>query len=115
MTGGSSAISGGNIHIGGATTFEEYIQITHGMHDPVFSRAYFDGFKQYTAWLQEIGAAISRMKSADQNRYEGLNVYMGSDGNWESPSVPQCKEYFDSLEAIYEGAGGALLFRTPAS
>ncbi len=84
VIGGSSAMSAGGIHIGGATTYEEYLEVTHGMHDPAFSRIYFDSFVAYVAWLKQIGAAIWTYPPP------ALNVNMGSDP--DGPSQPQCRE-----------------------
>jgi succinate dehydrogenase/fumarate reductase flavoprotein subunit len=105
-TGGSSAMSGGGIRIGGANSYEEYLEVTHGMHDPTFSRAYFDGYLEYIAWLKAIGAAVR------PGVQPGIDVWMGTKTN--APSEQQCREYFDSLERIFSEAGGTLLLQTRA-
>lgn len=105
-TGGSSAMSGGGIRIGGANSYEEYLEVTHGMHDPAFSRAYFDGYLEYTAWLKSIGAAVR------PGTQPGIDIWMGTTPG--APSEPQCREYFDSMERLFADAGGTLLLKTRA-
>lgn len=115
VTGGSSAMSGGGIAINGAHSYEEFVEITHGMHDADMSRAYFDGFSTYTDWLQSIGAAIWHMDPDELDwtgRPAGMRWWMGSNPN--GASEPQCREYFTSLERILARLGGTLLTRTRA-
>jgi len=107
VTGGSSAMSGGGIAIGGATSYEDYLQLTHGMHDAPFSKAYFDGFLKYAAWLKQIGAAVSPCAPP------ALNLWIGS--NPEAASEPQCREYFNSLETIFRSFSGELLLSLTVS
>ena len=90
VTGGSSAMSGGGIRIGTATSYEHYLEITHGMHDAAFSRVYFNSYIKYIAWLKEIGAAVTADPPPE------LSVWMGTKPG--TASEPQCREYFDSLE-----------------
>ena len=105
-TGGSSAMSGGGIHIGQVNSYDEYLERTHGMHDPLFSRVYYDSYVEYVGWLKDIGAAIRSGPVA------GINIWMGTKP--DAPSEPQCREYFDSLERIFAEANGTLLLRTRA-
>jgi succinate dehydrogenase/fumarate reductase flavoprotein subunit len=106
VTGGSSAMSGGGIRIGGANSYEEYLEVTRGMHDPAFSRVYFDSYLDYIAWLKAIGAAVRPGPDG------GIDVWMGTKPN--AASEPQCREYFDSLERIFADAGGTILLKTRA-
>ena len=115
VTGGSSAMSGGGIAINGANSYEEYVQITHGMHDAPMSKAYYEGFLEYTGWLQSVGAALWAMdaEAADwTGRGAGLRYWMGSDP--AAASEPQCREYFTSLEKALANQGGVLLLKTRA-
>ncbi len=104
--GGSSVMSGGAIHINGATSYDHYVELTRGMHDPELSRAYFDGFVEYTAWLKSVGAAVWGHPAPE------LKLNMGTDPN--GPTQQQCRAYFDSLERIFAGYGGEILLKTRA-
>ncbi|ATE65849.1 FAD-binding protein [Rhizorhabdus dicambivorans] len=106
VTGGSSAMSGGGIRIGGANSYDEYLAVTHGMHDPAFSRVYFESYLRYIDWLRTIGAAIRPSPDG------GIDIWMGTDR--DGASEPQCRAYFDSLERIFADAGGLLLLRARA-
>ena len=103
VSGGSSAWSGGGIHIGHAATYDEYLRNTRGMHEPRFSKTYFDQFSEYTGWLERIGAAIRRDPAP------ALTVRMGRE--YDKPSQPQARTYFDSLEDILKSLSGRILFR----
>lgn len=107
VSGGSSAWSGGGIHIGHAVTYDDYLRNTRGMHEPHFSKTYFHQFSEYTNWLERIGAAIRRDPAP------ALTIRMGRDH--DKPSQPQARTYFDSLEYILKRLGGRILFQHRAS
>lgn len=106
VSGGSSAMSGGGIRIGGANSYEDYLEVTRGMHDPAFSQVYFDSYLRYVDWLRTIGAAIRPSPDG------GIDVWMGTKS--DEASEPQCREYFDSLERIFADEGGVLLLKSRA-
>ena len=108
-TGGSSSFSGGGLHVWGLKTYEEYVAYTEGLSDPVLGRAFFEAFTQYSPWLVEIGAAVTKSPHI-QGPYD---LHMGRDVK-APPFAPRCREYFDSMEEIFRAAGGQILVKTKA-
>ena len=103
-TGGGSAYSGGFIHCVGIGTYDDYLKWTDGMHDPVLGRVYFENWVKYSSWLGEIDAYVSPP-------YQSYDRMMGKGEPWPE----RCRLYFDSLERIFEEAGGTLLLNTAAT
>lgn len=107
-TGGSSSWSGGGLHVWGVRNYEEYCALTQNLHDPVLGRVFFEAFTQYSPWLQEIGAAVTKSPFLPHGKYD---LHMGRDVTGP-PYSQHCREYFDSLEEILTESGGAVLRST---
>ncbi|OBH11136.1 FAD-dependent oxidoreductase [Mycobacterium sp. E1747] len=107
-TGGGSSWSGGGLHIWGVRTYDEYRALTQDLHDRQLGRVFFEAFTQYSPWLQEIGAAVTKSPYLPDGKYD---LHMGRDVTGP-PFSAYCREYFDSLERILEECGGRVILGT---
>ena len=111
-TGGSSAYSGGLIHVMGVRTWAEYLAWTMGSHDPDLAPLFISTFlNTYIPWLNSIGADFQA---------SAIRPTIGSPfGDWimgkGEPGHQGHRMYFDSLEKAFTRFGGKpILLKTRA-
>ena len=115
-TGGGSAMCSGSQGIASLAlmmapentpAYDAYVQFTEGLSDPALAKVFLEKGAEYLAWVAGIGA--------DGTLVSPMNFLMGTPppGGWPGGTFG-ARPYFDSLERIFNDAGGTLLLKTRA-
>ncbi|HET6522872.1 FAD-dependent oxidoreductase [Sphingopyxis sp.] len=105
--GGNTLMGGGDLHVAGCKTWEEYNSFTEGLHDPVLGRVYVETFRnEYVPWLLSHGAYMHQPNPDAPYWHGDWKLGKGEPGQLGN------KLYCDSLMKVYAGAGGKTLMQT---
>ena len=110
VTGGSSLVSGGQLHTRAQRTWEAYNKYSMGLHDSVLGKVFVETFwKDYVPFLKSQNAFMAQPDPS-------LDYYMGTGVPLTSESLTHVphRAYFDSLEKAIKANGGTIQTKTRA-
>ncbi|SHN87739.1 FAD-binding protein [Desulfitobacterium chlororespirans] len=121
IVGGGSAWSGGILHTFGTQTYEEYLEYSEGLHDPVLGKLFFETFKgEFMPWVQNtVGAPVYIMgpQAGPNGRPQDKVPNSIGDKEWkmgskEDKGYAGLRKYFKAIEDYVKAKGGTVLLKT---